>query len=44
MLAAVNCRYWLWKQELQKQLADQFGITVMVYHYPTGASKGSVRI
>jgi hypothetical protein len=34
-----NCRYWLWKQELQQQLADQFGLTVMVCHYPTGASK-----
>lgn len=34
-----NCRYWLWKYELQKQLADQFGIAVFVCHYPTGASK-----
>jgi hypothetical protein len=34
-----NCRYWLWKQELQQRLADQFGLTVMVSHYPTGASK-----
>lgn len=34
-----NCRYWLWKHELQKRLADQFNITVMVCHYPTGASK-----
>jgi hypothetical protein len=34
-----NCRYWLWKYELQKQLADQFGIAVLVCHYPTGASK-----
>jgi hypothetical protein len=34
-----NCRYWLWKQQIQEQLADQFGIDVMVCHYPTGASK-----
>jgi hypothetical protein len=34
-----NCRYWLWKQQVQKQLADQFGIEVMICHYPTGASK-----
>lgn len=34
-----NCRYWLWKFELQRQLADKFGITVLVCHYPTGASK-----
>ncbi len=34
-----NCRYWLWKQHLQDLLADQFGITVMICHYPTGASR-----
>ena len=34
-----NCRYWLWKHKLQELLADQFGIVVMVCHYPTGASK-----
>ena len=34
-----NCRYWLWKQQVQQQLADQFGIEVMICHYPTGASK-----
>lgn len=34
-----NCRYWLWKQQVQKQLANQFGIEVMICHYPTGASK-----
>lgn len=34
-----NCRYWAWKQQLQVHLADQFGIEVMVCHYPTGASK-----
>ena len=34
-----NCRYWLWKQQVQIQLADQFGIEVMICHYPTGTSK-----
>ena len=34
-----NCRYWLWKQQVQVQLADQFGLEVMICHYPTGASK-----
>ena len=34
-----NCRYWLWKQEVQLQLANQFGIEVMICHYPTGNSK-----
>ena len=34
-----NCRYWLWKQQVQEQLADQFGLEVMICHYPTGASK-----
>lgn len=34
-----NFRYWLWKQQVQTQLADQFGIEVMICHYPTGASK-----
>jgi hypothetical protein len=34
-----SCRFWLWKQQLQERLADQFGIVVMVCHYPTGASK-----
>jgi len=29
----------LWKQQLQEQLADPFGLTVTVCHYPTGASK-----
>ncbi len=29
----------LWKLQLQTQLADQFGLEVMVCHYPTGASK-----
>jgi hypothetical protein len=34
-----SCRYWRWKIEVQRQLADQFGIEVMLCHYPTGASK-----
>lgn len=29
----------LWKQQLQQRLADQFGVSVTVCHYPTGASK-----
>jgi len=31
--------FWAWKYQLQKQLSDAFGITVVVCHYPTGASK-----
>jgi len=34
-----NCRYWSWKHQVQLQLADQFGIEVLICHYPTGASK-----
>ena len=34
-----SCRFWLWKLELQRQLADPFGLSVLVCHYPTGASK-----
>ena len=34
-----NCRFWLWKLELQRQLADRFGLAVLVCHYPTGNSK-----
>lgn len=34
-----NCRFWLWKHEIQRQLANQFGLHVMVCHYPTGNSK-----
>lgn len=29
----------LWKQQLQEKVADRFGLTVTVCHYPTGASK-----
>ena len=32
-----RCRAW--KTELQSQLADSFGLTLTVTHYPTGASK-----
>jgi Rhodopirellula transposase DDE domain len=32
-------RLRLWKQQLQTRLADALGLTVMVCHYPTGASK-----
>ncbi len=31
-------RSWLWKWELQR-LADETGLTIMVTHYPTSASK-----
>lgn len=29
----------VWKQQLQEQLSDQFGLEVAVCHYPTGCSK-----
>ena len=32
-------RLHLWKQQLQEKVADRFGLTVTVCHYPTGASK-----
>ena len=34
-----NCRFWLWKHEVQRQLANQFGIHIMICHYPTGNSR-----
>ncbi len=34
-----GCRPRAWKHELQKNLADRYGLTVTVAHYPTGASK-----
>lgn len=34
-----GCRPRLWKQQLQKRLADDFGLKVTVHHYPTGCSK-----
>ncbi len=35
---ANSSRSWLWKYELQL-LADEFGLTITVTHYPPGASK-----
>lgn len=32
-----RCR--VWKQLLQEKVADQFGLTITVCHYPTGCSK-----
>jgi len=32
-------RIRLWKRQLQGEIADKLGLTVMVCHYPTGASK-----
>jgi hypothetical protein len=29
----------MWKQQLQEQLSDRYGLTVVVSHYPTGCSK-----
>lgn len=34
-----SCRARLWKQRLQEDLADRYGLVVTVCHYPTGASK-----
>ncbi len=34
-----HCRFWLWKDEEQHQLANQFGLQVMICHYPTGHSR-----
>jgi hypothetical protein len=33
-----GCRPRLWKVRLQTRVADRFGLTVTVCHYPTGAS------
>ena len=35
---ANSCRSWLWKWELQ-QFANETGLTLIVTHYPTSASK-----
>ena len=35
---ANGCRKWAWKVALQR-LADEFGLIIMVTHYPPGASK-----
>jgi DDE family transposase len=34
-----SARSRVWKRCLQEQVADRFGLTVTVCHYPTGASK-----
>ena len=34
-----SCTSRVWKQQLQEQLCDAFGVTVTVSHYPTGCSK-----
>ena len=34
-----GCHPRLWKEQLQSQLCDRFGLTVTVCHYPTGCSK-----
>ena len=34
-----GCHTWAWKFNLQKNLCDQFDLTVTVCHYPTGCSK-----
>ena len=34
-----SVRSWLWKEQLQVQIADRFGLEVTVCHYPTGCSK-----
>src|SRR5262249_61409638 len=34
-----GCRPRLWKMRLQEQLADAYGLSVTVCHYPRGGSK-----
>jgi hypothetical protein len=34
-----GCQIRAWKERLQVQLCDRFGLTVTVCHYPTGCSK-----
>jgi hypothetical protein len=34
-----SCRSRVWKRDIQEKVADQFGLTITVCHYPTGASK-----
>ena len=34
-----SCQTRAWKERLQVQLCDRFGLTVTVCHYPTGCSK-----
>jgi hypothetical protein len=33
-----SCRSRVWKRDLQESVADAFGLTITVCHYPTGAS------
>jgi hypothetical protein len=37
-----SCRARMWKEQLQSQLSDRYGLTVVVAHYPTGCSKWNV--
>ena len=34
-----SCHTRAWKERLQVQVCDRFGLTVTVCHYPTGCSK-----
>ncbi len=34
-----SCRSRVWKRDIQEKVADQFGLTITVCHYPTGTSK-----
>lgn len=34
-----SCRSRVWKRDIQEKVADRYGVTVTVCHYPTGASK-----
>jgi hypothetical protein len=34
-----NCRSRAWKERVQTQICNRFGLTVTVCHYPTGCSK-----
>lgn len=34
-----SCRSRVWKRDLQEKVADRFGLTITVCHFPTGASK-----
>lgn len=38
-----GCRIRAWKERLQVQICDRFGLTVTVCHYPTGCSKSHPR-
>ncbi|MBA7696029.1 ISAzo13 family transposase ISMco6 [subsurface metagenome] len=34
-----SCRFRGWREKLQQNLSDRYGLTVTVCHYPTGCSK-----